>query len=131
MFLCVTVAHAQTIIDFDYVKTFSISNLWIDYNQNEEVEVEEVFMADEFVQCDLYLKYKDFESAGNYLYFTLNIENKKKNKKHTFKSTLEDVIFAKEDSVYMIGNKIKEKLAMIIIDKDRNILAIYNPSILE
>lgn len=81
MFLCVTVAHAQTIIDFDYVKTFSISNLWIDYNQNEEVEVEEVFMADEFVQCDLYLKYKDFESAGNYLYFTLNIENKKKNKK--------------------------------------------------
>ena len=31
----------------------------------------------------------------------------------------------------MIGNKIKEKLAMIIIDKDRNILAIYNPSILE
>lgn len=132
VFLCATICKAQTRIDFDYSKSFNMETVWIDYNQNEESELDEFYPLSENFTCDLTMKYKDFGSAGSFLYLTLYVNDKKKGKKQSITANIEDAIILKSDSGYFVINKLKEKLFVIAFDENNKAnLAIYNPAIFE
>ena len=58
------VLNAQTRIDFDYTKSFEVSSLWIDYNQNDEPELDEFFKVSKDMSCTINIDYRDFDDAG-------------------------------------------------------------------
>lgn len=119
-------------IDFDYAKMFDVSTVWIDFNQNDTPELDEVFPTSKDVKCTLTINYKDFGSVGSMLEMVMPIINKSKKQNKTFRSNLEDVLFFKTESGYFATNKLKEKLFGIMKDKDGKYgVAIFNPAILK
>lgn len=127
----VLVLNAQTRIDFDYTKSFNVSSLWIDYNQNEEPELDEFFKVSKGMECTITIDYKDFDTAGNLLKMIMPVVNGVTNKSKTFRANLEDVMLFKTSSGYFVANKLKEKLFGIAKDDDgRYAVMIFNPAIM-
>lgn len=129
LFSVLTIKAQSTKIDFDYTKQFDISSLWIDFNQNEEPEIDEFFMSKNSIKCSFAINHKDFGSAGNRMYITLSIDNPKGNSK-TFKGSLEDVRFIKTAKGYGVSNKLGEKLIFVGFEDNEYTLMILNPMIL-
>lgn len=132
MLFSVMSASAQTIIDYDYTKSINMNTVWIDYNQNDEMEEDEFYpLTDSFI-CNFTIKYKDFGSAGSKLYMTMYIYDKKKDERSIAKANLNDAVILKSGNNYFIINKLKEKLVGIAFDEDNKAnLFIYNPLIFD
>lgn len=69
-------ASAQTRIDYDYSKYFIADYVWIDYNQNEDIDAGEQYKTSgNNASCTVSFSYKDFGSAGNRIKINMIVKN--------------------------------------------------------
>lgn len=125
-------AMAQTEIDFDYKKQFEVSQLWFDYNGNEEIDDDETY--DMHGDCTAIVDFRDFGSAGNHFNIYLYV-GQPGSDKMKFKCMIEDVLFiagSKDGKMnYVVINKLKELQIVLMQDGDRFELYMFCPEILE
>ncbi len=119
---------AQTRIDFDYTRVFTINSMWVDFNQDNIANDGETYIFGSNGSCELYINHKDFDTSGNLMLFKLTLQGG--DKKEVFSNSLEDVIFIKGDDLFSVRNKINEQLFGLINEKGKWYLLIFNPAIL-
>ena len=61
---------AQTRIDFDYTRVFTINSMWVDFNQDNIANDGETYIFGSNGGCELYINHKDFDTSGNLMLFT-------------------------------------------------------------
>lgn len=124
----VLVSKAQTRIDFDYTKVFSINSMWVDFNQNNIADEGEVYEFGAKGRCELYISHKDFDTSGNLMLFKFTLQGG--DKKEVFRNSLDDVVFFKGDDMYSVRNKLNEQLFGVTYSNGKWFLLIFNPAIL-
>ena len=127
--------NAQTTkIDFDYSKLFDVEHIFLDYNGNQEADLDngEIIATDEKTKITLGLVYKDFGSAGNILNIEIKFENKDTKKGFSIKGNFEDIDFGHvkdNDSIsYLVHNKLGEVEFAVLVQNKRTTVAIFNVS---
>lgn len=124
----VLVSNAQTRIDFDYTRVFTINSMWVDLNQDNIANDGETYIFGSNGSCELYINHKDFDTSGNLMLFKLTLQDG--DKKEVFSNSLEDVIFIKGDDLFSVRNKVNEQLFGLINEEGKWYLLIFNPAIL-
>lgn len=124
-------ASAQTRIDYDYSKYFIADYVWIDYNQNEDIdEGEQYKTSGNNASCTVSFNYKDFGSAGNRIKINMTVKNN--GKTTTFRANCEDIILLKLKNGFGVYNKELDECWFSIIKMDGNVHAlVFNPAIFE
>lgn len=126
----VLVLNAQNnIVDFDYTKVFSINSMWIDFNQDKKAQSDEIYNLPDNAG-EMFIEYKDFGSAGNFMTFRLTLKKKDNSRKEVFIKTLDDVTFIKVDNIYSVLDKFGDRYFAITKENDICSLIISNPAIL-
>lgn len=125
----VLVSEAQTRIYFDYTKSFEVSSLWVDYNQNDEPELDEFYKVTSNMRCTITLEYDD---SGQNIKFMMPVVNKDSGQSKTFKADLDNVMLFKTSSGYFVCTKYKDKLFGLARDEDGTYaVLVFNPMILK
>lgn len=124
-------ASAQKRIDYDYSKYFIADYVWIDYNQNEDIDAGEQYKTSGGkASCTVSFSYKDFGSAGNRIKIVMRVKNGSKN--DVFTANCEDVVLLKLENGFGIYNKDFDECWFSIIKMDGNVHAlVFNPAIFE
>ena len=124
-------ASAQKRIDYDYSKYFIADYVWIDYNQNEDIDAGEQYKTSgNNASCTVSFSYKDFGSAGNRIKVNMTVKNN--GKLTTFRANCEDIILLKLKNGFGVYNKEFDECWFSIIKMDGNVHAlVFNPAIFE
>lgn len=124
-------ASAQKRIDYDYSKYFIADYVWIDYNQNEDIDTGEQYKTSGGkASCTVSFTYKDFGSAGNRIKINMTVKNN--GKATTFRANCEDIVLLKLENGFGIYNKDFDECWFSIIKLDGKVHAlVFNPAIFE
>ena len=124
-------ASAQKRIDYDYSKYFISDYVWIDYNQNEDIDAGEQYKTSGGkASCTVSFSYKDFGSAGNRIKINMTVKNN--GKTTTFRANCEDIVLLKLKNGFGVYNKELDECWFSIIRLDGNVHAlVFNPAIFE
>lgn len=124
----VLISNAQTRIDFDYTKVFTVGSMWVDFNQDKIADEGEIYDFGDKSKCELYINYKDFRTSGNLMFFKLTLRGG--DKQEVFSNSLDDVVFIKGEALFSIRNKLDEQLFGITYSKGKWFWLVFNPAIL-
>lgn len=123
-------ASAQTKVTSDYSKYYVLDYIWIDYNQNEDIDAGEQYKASGNAYSTLSFSYKDYGSAGNRI--KINMRVKKGGKDETFTASCEDIILLKlEHGFGVYDGAFKECWFSVIKLEGKTHALIFNPAIFE
>ena len=109
--------YAQTIIDFDYTKHFKGDGLSIDFNENGELDEDEILIG----QVDAFVEYKDFDTAGNIMRIECIITNSE-GKSVRMRTQYKNVSFINDENIWFVVNKLDEPLFGV----NENLIAIFD-----
>ena len=69
-------ASAQKRIDYDYSKYFIADYVWIDYNQNEDIDAGEQYKTSgNNASCTVSFSYRDYGDYGNRIKIVMRVKN--------------------------------------------------------
>lgn len=124
-------ASAQKRIDYDYSKYFISDYVWIDYNQNEDIDAGEQYKTSGGkASCTVSFSYKDFGSAGNRIKINMTVKNN--GKTTTFRANCEDIVLLKLKNGFGVYNKEFDECWFSIIKLDGKVHAlVFNLAIFE
>lgn len=124
-------ASAQKRIDYDYSKYFIADYVWIDYNQNEDIDAGEQYKTSgNNASCTVSFSYKDFGSAGNRIKINMTVKNN--GKATTFRANCEDIILLKLENGFGVYNKELDECWFSVIKLDGKVHAlVFNLAIFE
>ena len=109
------------VIDFDYNKYVKSNLVFIDYNNNMDVDDGEAYEGNATAQ----IEYKDFGSAGSIMKIACKFY--KGSKSLEIVASLEDVTLTKSKHGYIVRNKIGETLFGILPrESGSDIIAIFD-----
>lgn len=124
-------ANAQKRIDYDYSKYFIADYVWIDYNQNEDIDAGEQYKTSgNNASCTVSFSYKDFGSAGNRIKIVMTVKNN--GKTTTFRANCEDIVLLKLKNGFGVYNKEFDECWFSVIKLDGKVHAVvFNLAIFE
>lgn len=124
-------ASAQKRIDYDYSKYFISDYVWIDYNQNEDIDKGEQYKTSGGnASCTVSFNYRDYGDYGNRIKIVMRVKNN--GKATTFRANCEDIILLKLENGFGVYNKELDECWFSIIKMDGNVHAlVFNPAIFE
>ena len=124
-------ASAQKRIDYDYSKYFIADYVWIDYNQNEDIDAGEQYKTSgNNASCTVSFSYKDFGSAGNRIKIVMTVKNN--GKTTTFRANCEDIVLLKLKNGFGVYNKEFDECWFSVIKLDGKVHAlVFNLAIFE
>lgn len=133
LFVITLSVNAQnTKIDFDYSKAFNVDYIFLDYNGNQQVDLDEGewVTPTEKSKFTVTLEYKDFSSAGNLLKVEIRCSNTENGKSLLVKGNFEDIYFEQnkdsEQTAWFVINKLGELEFLILTQDGKTSVSVFN-----